>query len=507
MFKDKLVLFFNEIKLNKKYISLYLVFICVSFFAMMRPENYASPKAEILIFIIVAILGIFLINYYTLEHDLFKVSFVVILCFGLICACLMPIFDAPDEEEHFQRAFLTSQGDFFPTYHEGQGFNSIQSVFNLFDNRFNTIIDTNIYNQPINNTFTYYNSAFAQNPFFGYLAQGLGILIAEALSLNQIWMLWLARFFNVLLYAILASYAIRKTPVAKELFLVMACIPLAIYQISSASIDATISGLSLIAIAYLFSMVKSDTKISNKEIAVFSCVCLLLGLCKVTYFAFIFLLLFIPQNKFEKKKQFFLCISAIVILAVIAILWTKYYANPGILRSYRLNYMIENNVNSTAQAHYLLTHPSSFIMSMNFALNNVNFIVSSMFDFSIPHECHVHNSDFITPIYQFFLGALIFLYPLKEKFSNKFKIGLLAIIVMIYFGTFIVQLLSWTPVGNIYILGVQPRYFISIFILLPFIFNFSDKFEVKTQNIDKYVFVLVLGFLAATVLCLITGCY
>ena len=187
MFKDKLELFYNESILNKKYISLYLIFILATFFSMMTLRNYTSPKLEILIFIVVAILEIFLINYHSLNNgkNLSKVAFIAILCFGLICACFMSLFDACDEEEHFERAFLISQGDFFPTY-QNNSFNSIESVVVLFDNRPLTVLETGIDTQAINYTSTSYNSTFAQNPFFGYLAQGLGILIACILSLNQI---------------------------------------------------------------------------------------------------------------------------------------------------------------------------------------------------------------------------------------------------------------------------------------------------------------------------------
>ena len=125
MFKE----FYNECMINKKYISLYLIFILATFFSMMTLSNYNAPKLEILIFIVVAILGIFLINYHN-DKNLFKVAFIAILCFGLICAFLMPMMDACDEEEHFERAFLTSQGDFLPSY-QNNSYNSIQSVLVL----------------------------------------------------------------------------------------------------------------------------------------------------------------------------------------------------------------------------------------------------------------------------------------------------------------------------------------------------------------------------------------
>ena len=42
---------------------------------------------------------------------------------------------------------------------------------------------------------------------------------------------------------------------------------------------------------------------------------------------------------------------------------------------------------------------------------------------------------------------------------------------------------------------------------LLFIFNFNDKLGLDAEKIDNYIVVLVLGFLAATVLCIVCGCY
>ncbi len=83
----------------------------------------------------------------------------------------------------------------------------------------------------------------------------------------------------------------------------------------------------------------------------------------------------------------------------------------------------------------------------------------------------------------------------------------MAVAVLVYIGTFVIQLLTWPPVGSIYTEGIQARYFLPLFILLPFIFNFNDNLGLDTEKIDNYIVVLVLGFIAATVLCLVCGCY
>ena len=187
-------------------------------------------------------------------------------------------------------------------------------------------------------------------------------------------------------------------------------------QISSVSIDATIFGLALVAVAYLFSLIKSSEKVTPKQIAVYAVLCLLLGLCKVTYFAFIFLVLLIPRDNFERNKQYLFGILAVAVLAVVALLWSKYYATPAILHSYRMDYMAQHNINAASQVQYLISHPSQFVIAINFALNNLGYIFSSLFTFSYPHEGHMHNSDFISPMYQLFF--ISFKREIFQKFQN-----------------------------------------------------------------------------------------
>ena len=219
--------YFELCRINKKYLALYFIFTLVSFLSMMTIENYAYPFAELLIFILVFILGVFCFLYYCLhDNELYKVVFVIILCFGLIFAFLSPISIIPDEQEHLIRSDLTSQGILIPipfslnhledfsfiNKSNGGNFKTISSIVNLSGNYGQTVFSTNFLNTPINYTVVEYHSAFAQNPFFGYLPQAIGIFLAKILDLNTIWMLWLGRVCNLVLYASIVHMLLKKHP-------------------------------------------------------------------------------------------------------------------------------------------------------------------------------------------------------------------------------------------------------------------------------------------------------
>lgn len=513
--KNQLITFKDGFFNSKKYWIIYLVLILFFVLSNFSLSNYLNPKFEILVLILISLGGIFCISYYfshSNEKELYKTAFFIILIFGIVCSLLMPLTFAPDEYEHLIRAEITSEGVIIPNYVNSHYY-SIEGVndligyvhqerdenYNLLGGENATVFTTNIDTLPINYSHHEFSSAFAQNPFYGYLAQAIGISIAKLLDLNVIWMLWLARICNLILYASLISFAVKKTPILKIPLIVMACIPLTIYQVSSVSIDAFINGVGILSIAYFFYMYKAPKRsICLKEIGTFFLLCLLLGLTKVTFFSFIFFLLFIPTENFKESKYFYYSFIAIILLGVIGVLWSTKYVNVAFINSYRYQYCINHNVNTTSQMAYLLSHKKDSIVSI---LNIPLYLDTDLLFNSRDLYFNSYNS-----LYLMFLGAVSLMYP-TEKYDLKSKVGSFLVILIIYVGTYITFLFNWTPVGQLdAIIGVQPRYFLPLFVLLPFIFSFNHMNENK-KSLDKRILTLTISFLALMIISMISKFY
>ncbi len=123
----------------------------------------------------------------------------------MISLFLSPIYDISDESEHFVRSEIISTGQLSTSYVPipnitEYGYETINSVIIFFNNAGTNIFNTYVDDEKIDYTPTYFNSAFAQNPFYAYLAQGLRIFLAKYLDLNAIWMLWLGRILIFFTY-------------------------------------------------------------------------------------------------------------------------------------------------------------------------------------------------------------------------------------------------------------------------------------------------------------------
>lgn len=521
---------FNTFLKSKNYCLIYLILIILLGASTITNTSFKHPEFIILIFIIVAILGIFcILFYFNNDKQLHKVAFVVILCFGIVTAFVVPMCDISDEIEHLVRAEITSEGAIIPHWtgddmgverlynhtdnekisserNEGAGYKSIGSMLFFMSNLSKTFFDTPHDTDKINHTPQIIDSAFEQNPFYGYLPQAVGILIAKLLDLNVIWILWLARICNLIFYATVVSLAIKKTPVLKMPLLAVACIPLSIYQAASVSIDSMIFALSILSISYFLYMYKSeDNSLGIKNVAVFSFVCLLLGLCKLPYLAFIFLLLFVPVNnfKFDKKNTYLAILISIAIVGVIGVLWSR-HSVPVLMHSWRSSH---NLINSTLQQEYFLHHPKSFIKFI-FALFTTKLfeMITGVFNFfgASQLDHYIDKYYVVTASIVAYLGLTLLAYPDNIKFDLKTKFGATLIMLIVYLGTCFIQLFTWANVGTTS-LGLSTRYFIPLFALIPI--AVWIKLPIDKNKFDKYAFVLMVVFMATLVLSFLTKYY
>lgn len=479
---------------TKKFLILYVVILIFGAFSLTTVNNIHGPLKEGIILLFLLIIGVFfLINTINKKIELYKSVFCILLIVGILISVLTPIYDTPDEKEHFARSEFISQGVLVPEFNSGS-FKSIASVHELYDDNSFKTVETNTAGS-INYTSYLQNGVALQNPFYGYLPQGIGIFIAKLLSLDSIYMLILGRFFNSILYAGLVSLAIKKTPVLKIPILAMACLPLALYQSFSISIDAMVNGLAIFAISYFLFMFKSKN-LDKKEIIIYSIVCLLLGLCKLPYLALIMLLFLIPKNNFNNEKYYYFGFLAFVILGIIGYLWYDLYASASYISSWRIDYMLNSGVNSTLQVNYISSHLTEFFALLCSLPNYLYDTLIGLFQFS--YNEHMYTGNFISMLLIMFIGATTLFYPLDEKFDLKTRIGTLIVSVIIFVGTYLIQFFTWTPVGQMVIVGTQSRYFLPLFALAPIIFNLNK--HDSDLDLENYLLMFIMCFISFSVL-------
>ena len=511
-FGSEVAKFKDNLSASKKYWSIYLIFIIITSLAMFGMGNYASPFKELIMIIIIAIFGVFAITFYSYHNtdkELYKTAFVIILLFGLVCCFLNPICNVSDETEHLARADITSQGVLFTEY-VNNSFAVSESINFFSENRSQTVFDVDA-TMPYSSTITQYSSAFQHNPFFGYIAPAIGLLIAKLLSLSVASAMWLGRLFNLLVYTCLTAYAIKKTPILKIPFIATACIPVAIQQAASFSIDALFIGLGFVIVAYFFYMIKAeDHSLENKDILIFSVLCLLCGLCRLPFLAMVLLIFIVPTKKFREHNAAIFKFVGLFLVGIIGIVYAG-LSTPNYMHSaWRAAYAAKNHFSSAQQISYMLSHPGNAIVGILHTINALDNgpVLTSMANLysTVPGKATMHRLGFISAIYPMFIGGVWLFYPLVERFDLKERVGTLIVVAITYVATCLSQMISWAPVGNMYSVVVHTRYFIPLFALAPFIFGINHVKE-RNDELDSYIICLACAFLAAFAIQIATRYY
>lgn len=486
----------------KNYYIIYLLIIVFFTFSFIQKEDYLSPGFEIFIFFLIFIFGAFSLYYYSKnENNLHKVAFVIILLFGITCVFLTPINDVSDGMEHCTRSEIVSSGQISTEYVQipnstVYGYLTIKSVDDLIQNSGYNVFNTKVDDEKINYTPAYFNSAFSQNPFYSYLPQGLGFFLAKLLDLNVIWMLWLGRLFNLLFYASVIYFAIKKAPILKFPLLIVSILPLAIFQAASLSVDGMFSCLAILAFSYFLYFYKTP-KIRWVDIGIFYLAIILSGLLKTPFLALSLLIFLVPNEHFENKKQNIISKLAIFIVLAIGIMWSNYAVNV-LPNSWRGEYFAKSHVNSTEQMSYLINNPKFALDRFFETITNFSTVVERFFYFS--NSKREYSSSLLAILYMIFFFVFSLICPLDEKFDVKTRIKGLIIGLIIYYGVVFIQYLTWSSVGlaNVYD-GVYSRYFMPLLIFVPFVIN-RDFIEFDKKKILLLSLTIAISFISGMIM-------
>ncbi|MDO5849516.1 MAG: DUF2142 domain-containing protein [Methanobrevibacter sp.] len=491
---------------KKHLIVIYVVAILLLTIGMFSPKNFQYPTTEILFFIFTVFLGIFLILY-SLKHqnEIHKIAFLVIIIVGGLSVFFAPPFIIPDEYFHINHVLDILNGNLFS--------NSYRVPVNkfyepLYANLYHSLkIDPGIRTLLLNNEVAFkpisnYGEIYlldrtTESPFYAYIFSALGLYIAKALNVGIVCAIWLSRIPNLLVYAFVTYFVIKKAPLYKMALLVITCNPLILSLVASSNYDSFNFMCLIVAIGFFLLMYENQVKL--KYLLGFVVCCILMGLVKPQFLFTAVLLFIIPFKNFNFKrinhKQYRIIISAIVALIIVIMVVGMFLILKG---------NISPGVNGHRQLIYLASHPNHVFSVFGDGLNFLQNLTVSTPGYRKYFVDSFKGAELYNILYSaFFIGFSIF-YPLKIKLSKNKRIFLGIAILIFYFGTFFLIYLMWHAVGGAHVTGAQARYFIPALPLIPLILNYPFR---KIENIKDYTFLGVIIFSVSLLMFLVTHFY
>lgn len=426
---------------------------------------------------------------------------------GLAFCFLMTPLSIPDEFAHYEYSFQVSNymtfeenhllvdGD-YKDYGSYRGHRNVSSAYKKVMKRFNSdFVPDGVMEEMDNDVADIYSLCF--------VPQAIGITIARFLNFNRVKLFYLGRIFNLAFYVLCVYQAIKKTPIHKLLFGIIATLPMFMQQAASYSYDCFINGLTLLTISYLLNFIFRKEQITNKELIFVLIVNALLAPAKTVYGFFSLLFWFVPFENYGSKKKktictLLLCVPAIYQLFIITKpIVIKVFKNMSELALNSETNLIDSSnefgvVNEKITVGYMVRNPLETIMlfarTIRFSIKNwlYDSMGRTLSGMSLILPINLVHVMIIAPFVSAFRQeTFVESIPLKVCF-----ILICGIIVMYIMGGFI---LSWTDMsqtivddyGGIIVQGIQGRYFSP---LLPFAFSiFNNKKITIPKKFDKYI--------------------
>ena len=300
---------------------------------------------------------------------------------------------------------------------------------------------------------------FVREAPYVYFPSAAAITIGRILHFGRIPLLYLGRLFNLVCFAVITYFAIKRMPFGKPVLFATATVPLMLQQAASYSYDACIVALSLFFIANCLYVAFTEKEIRIRDLVALCIAGVLLAPLKMVYGVLCLLCLLIPIWKLGTKKRYFT--TAGIFCAAVVIIYCA--ANLAILfqtAAQTDKLAIATTSPTIAYSFSDLVHtPGVFV---NMFLANVkgelgNFLLSMTSGLYL-----INLPNYIAVLCLFLLVFASFRQEKEKQYlQGKHKALIVGIVLLVYVGLHIAGF-TWTAKGSTVIQGVQGRYFLPV---------------------------------------------
>jgi uncharacterized membrane protein len=301
-----------------------------------------------------------------------------------------------------------------------------------------------------------------------YAPPVLGVLLPKLLHLPLLLQVWGARLACLIVYLLLAYFALRALPFGKWAFFVIALLPMTIFQAATITTDGFLNGLVFLYVALILRLsfgAVPEKNVTRKLLWAIGMLGVLIALSKPVYVALAALLFLIPTSRFYAAKYRAAFLSASLGLSVaLAALWNTHVKDVALTvgEVYRSGF----HISYTEQLASIVHHPLHFtaVLARTIFNNGYGYFgqLVGVFD---PQFTLLPIVVALPLVIAVFLGLAVDGDKARQiPVRSRMWVGLLGVAIL---GAIALTFyLTYSPVGAPSIDGMQGRYFIPLLILL-----------------------------------------
>lgn len=423
-----------------------------------------------------------------------------IIILGLAMSLLIPPYCVPDEWTHIDSAYRISNtllgirdGDLPSEILKRKCDIDIENMETAYitPKRYDQVVQA--FRHPVVSAYEralvskYAGTAVQNVTLLNYLPSAIGISLARILGLNNILMILLARWINLIVVSMLCFYGIGRIPFGKAAIAVIAMLPISLQQFASCSYDGVIIGLSFVFLGECFAFTCGRCHGGLKNYLVLLLSGMLIAANKGGVYIPLLGLVLLPvvfwKGKWGKKAGLVLLHGAVFLmigLVQFSILFAKYLIAPV-----ESTASPASRVASYFSVSYALTHPGAtfrifentfFRLSDQYLLQMLGGLLGRL----------------QVPVSWFFIMCFLLLIclgaqkvrPEERELSGREKGYLAVLCAGCYLLILCAMLFGWTSTDKDIIEGVQGRYFLPVAGLAAVLLR-SRTFVSSTGNVRR----------------------
>ncbi len=430
-----------------------------------------------------------------------KVFFLFIILIGLIFVFLVPPFQKADESYHYFNTYSVSvRGEcgFF-----GVGLNNLPvDILNFPEQMKASTLIMNSQNKfPKSILFreyeinskekAVYNGSCVKFGILSYLPNIIGITIGGN---NLLLSFYLSRLFGFIIFLVAVFISLNLSGRYFPLIMAISIIPMVIHQVTAISYDSFHISLGLLSFSLYVYLKNNFSKIKLWLLFLFYALILIFVLVKSGYYLLLLLPILLPSYPFFNKNIKNIFIKYLILIIYFLLTFFLIKTNVSFVDNVQ-----SGLVNPFLQKEIVLDDPFYFISVLSkTTAENLYFYWNSFLgnfgwlDYQLPFSVYLLIIFFVI----FIVSKIKFVKTKKLELKNIFE---LLFIFGIVIGSYVIietsLYLTWTPVANKIIGGVQGRYFFILFLF--FMYGIVRLIEIigmkKMELIFSVIFVFVVS--------------
>lgn len=412
--------------------------------------------------------------------------------FGIVLVTVVPPLQSPDEDSHFKKVLVLSEGQFFPKVENGR------AGFMLAPEDVEFITEKMTIRGNLSKKVSYKETFFderlpwtrSEKEFYifstvnfhpiAHIIPAIGVFVGKVIAFlflkmepSAAFLLYFARIFNLCFYIAVTTYSIYITPYMKRTMCMVGLMPMALYLAATVSYDALLISLSFLLVAKILQLAYFQTEGVNmdvKDCVIYSFIAYIFLAVKVVYLPLFALFLLLPYDFWVEKRV------AVKNIAII------FGGMIGLYLIYKIPEMIlvrgisDTGTYAGEQLNFVIQHPITYLEIFFKTIEQYGDYYINSFVGCLGLLDTSFYSAFVYLYLIFFISSGIIDVSVSDINIKRIPRIVLGLgVVASIFGIYLAMYLTWTSrldglgIGAGEISGVQGRYFIpltlSVFLL------------------------------------------